>query len=109
MNLTKSYTKAELQDYQAQVSSNEDTFKRMLKTLRPDMWMLYDVYESVKGNPLVMVRVLRQMHNIAMGTGYGQVTILIEGGVVRFVRGEESDKLNEPVVFDTTGNQSPRI
>ena len=91
--------KTDLQDYQAQVSSNEDTFNRMLKKIRPDIWVLMDLVDETKINPYILLKVIRQLKILSMGTGYGQVSINVEDGVVRFVRGEESDKLNEPIIL----------
>lgn len=95
----KKTQKQEVFDYQKEVSNNQDTFVRILKKVRPDWYVLLDLLMYTKVNPLVLYRILRQLNNIAMGTGFGQVVIVIENGVVRFVRGEEADKLNEPLIL----------
>jgi len=87
----------ELLDYQAQVSTNEDTFKRLLQRMRPDLYALLDMVDTTRLNPLVVFKIARQLLTIGQGTGYGEITIMIENGIVRFVNGEEKDRVNEPM------------
>ncbi len=85
-------------DYQEQVKHNEFSFKEMVKTVRPDIWLLMDLLDETQVNYLVLVKALRHVANIANGSKFGNVTIEIQNGLVTFVRGEESDRLNEPAI-----------
>ena len=85
--------------YLEQQSRNEFAFRQMLKTAKPDLYVIFDLLELTKLNWFVIVKVIRALNNIAMGNGYGTVSIEIQKGQVTFVRGEESDRVNEPLVI----------
>lgn len=85
-------------DYAEQLKSNEFVFKNMVKTVRPDIWLLMDLLDETGVNYLILVKALRHMYNIASGSKFGNVTIEIQNGTATFVRGEESDRLNEVVI-----------
>ena len=86
--------------YQEEQQNNELLFKEMLKKLRPDLYVLMDILDETGINPLVLWKVVRQLNNIAIGNRYGNVTIEIQKGIVLFVRGEESDRVNEELVIN---------
>ena len=90
--------KAEL-DYYQQQSKNEFAFRQMLKNIKPDLYVLFDILDKTKVNPLVVWKVIRALNNIAIGNGYGTISIEIQKGQVLFVRGEESDRVNEPIII----------
>jgi len=87
-------------DYEAQMKQNEFAFKQMLKSVRPELYVLMDLLDETKTNPMILFKVMRHLSNIATGSKYGQVTVYIENGVATFVRGEEADKLNEKVIME---------
>jgi hypothetical protein len=85
-------------DYYEQQKQNEFAFKEMLKSVRPELFVLMDILDQTSINPLVVWKVIRQLNNIALGTGYGQVVVQIENGKCTFIRGEDSDKVNEVLI-----------
>lgn len=85
-------------DYNEQLEHNEFAFRNMVKTVRPDIWVLMDLLDETGINYLILYKVLRHLNNIATGSKFGNVTVEIQNGVATFVRGEESDRLNEPVI-----------
>jgi hypothetical protein len=85
-------------DYYEQQKKNEFAFKEMLKQVRPELFVLMDILDQTSVNPIVIWKIIRQLNNIALGTGYGQVTVQIENGKVTFVRGEDSDRVNEMLI-----------
>lgn len=89
-------------DYYEQQRQNEFAFKEMLKSVRPELFVLMDILDQTSINPLVVWKVIRQLNNIALGTGYGQVTVHIENGKVTFIRGEDSDRVNEMLLTAKT-------
>ena len=89
--------------YSKEVNNNEYVFKETIRLLRPDIYVLMDMIDRVRFNPLVVFQMIRHANNIAMGSKYGTVTIQIEDGVVTFVRGEESTKLNELLIRPKVG------
>lgn len=92
--------KTEEVDYYKQQSNNEYKFREMLKVVKPDLYVLFDLLEQTRVNYLVIFKVIRALNNIAIGNGYGTVSVTIENGKATFVRGEESDRVNEPVLTD---------
>ena len=85
-------------DYYAVSKYNEDSFTQLLKHFRPELFVLSDLLDSTGINYLVIYQVIRHLNNIAMGNKYGNVTAQVENGIVTFVRGEESTKLNEDLI-----------
>ena len=88
---------AELNYYEQQ-SRNEFAFRQMLKVTKPNLYVLFDLLETTGLNWFVIVKIIRALNNIALGNGYGTVSVEIQKGQVTFVRGEESDRVNEPLV-----------
>ncbi len=85
-------------DYNTLARYNEDSFKLQLKAFRPDIFVLMDLIDTTGINYYILFQVIRHLSNISMGNKYGKVTIEVENGTATFVRGEESTKLNEPLV-----------
>ena len=98
---TKAKKVDERSEYEKETQNNEYTFREMIKVLRPDIYVLMDMMDKVRFNPIVLFQVMRNANNIVMGNKYGKVTIQIENGIVTFVHGEETTKLNEPVTLPT--------
>ena len=90
----------EAADYFKQQAKNEFAFKEMLKSVKPDLYVLFDILQKTRINPLVIWKTIRALNNIAIGNKYGTVTINVEKGRVLFVKGEESDKVDEPLILD---------
>jgi hypothetical protein len=87
-------------DFERETENNMEVFKKLVKEVRPDIYVLMDIIDQTKINPFILVKYMRQLNNIAIGNKYGSVTTQIENGVVTFIRGEESDKLNEPILIE---------
>lgn len=85
-------------DYYKQQANNEYSFRKMLETVKPDLYVIFDILQRTGINFFVVVKILRALNNIALGTGYGTVSIDIQNGKVLFVRGEESDRVNDDLI-----------
>ena len=86
--------------YDNEQKNNLEVFLKMLKDVRPDIWVLMDLLDKTKINYYIIFQIIRHLNNIAMGNKYGNVTIQIENGVVTFVRGEESSRINEKLIIE---------
>lgn len=84
-------------DYQEQQKQNEEKLVELLKVGRPDMFALMSTLDNTNLNWKVLFHVINAIGQIAMDTKYGTVSILIEDNIVRFVRGEHANKINESV------------
>lgn len=91
--------KPEELDYFEQQAKNEFAFREMLKSAKPDLYVIFDLLEQSGINYFVIIKIIRQLQNLSMGTGYGTVTIDIQKGQVLFIRGEDSDRLNESLII----------
>lgn len=85
--------------YTKEAQNNEYVFKELIRVVRPDLFVLMDILDKTRVNPLMVFQVIRSANNIAMGSKYGKVVVQIENGVVTFVHGEESKKLNESLIM----------
>ncbi len=92
-------------DYQRVSAQNKESFMEMLREVLPELHILAIQMEKSMSNPVILFHVISHMAEIANGTGYGQIHIVIEDGIAKFVRGEHSTKLNEPVI---KGLETPR-
>jgi hypothetical protein len=85
-------------DYQEAARYNREQLLELLKVALPELHIVATMMDKTQVNPAILFHVIRHMAEIAEGTGYGQVHVMIEDGTARFVKGEHSTKLNEPVI-----------
>lgn len=86
------------QDYHGQQKINEEAFFEILKQLSPDLYVLNKMIIDDRLSVGVFYKLARHLVNINAGTKYGDIHVLIEDGIVRFVNGMEKDKVNEAIV-----------
>jgi hypothetical protein len=85
--------------YEQEVENNEAVFKNALKQLRPDVYVLMDLLDATQVNYYVVFKIIRHLNNIAISSNpWGKIVVEIENGKVSFIRGEESDRLNEEII-----------
>ena len=87
-------------DYTKEQSENEVAFRKVLQTGKPELYGLFDLLERTKVNYNIIYKVIHALANIGNGNGYGTVTITLENGKATFVRGEESNRVNEPIFIE---------
>ncbi len=86
-----------LPDYHEQQRLNKQKFMETLGVAYPELFVVAKMMDEIDFNPVILFHTMNHVSEIARGTGFGQVHIVLEDKVVRFVRGEHSTKLNEPV------------
>jgi hypothetical protein len=84
--------------YDREENNNKKIFSEMVQRVRPDIWVLMDLLDQTGVDPFILLKIIRQVNNIAIGSKYGQVVVAIEKGVVRYVRGEDVDKIELPIL-----------
>lgn len=84
-------------DYKKQELSNQKKYLEIMRTIDPELYLVKIALEDTGVNPLVLPRIIRAMANLSIGTGYGDVTILMKAGVLTQIKGSESDILNMSV------------
>lgn len=87
-------------DYQQEKEQNEKAFNTMLIALRPDLASLSQALDLTGVDAEILRQTVYALERIVGigGTNYGNVIIQIENGVVTFIRGEASRKLNLSVL-----------
>lgn len=78
--------------------ANLEKYYDVIRQLDPELYMIKIALEETKINPLVLPKVIRQLSNLAMGTGYGKVQIFMARGTITQIKGEESDEFNDEAV-----------
>jgi hypothetical protein len=58
-----------------------------------------DMIDKTGVNPFVLYKVIRQLNNIAIGSGWGEVSILINNKKVVRVAGQDTEKMNDDVIL----------
>lgn len=86
-----------MDDFHKLTQENQAKFEEFLRIANPDLYAVYNQARARDVNLNVLFHVIPHLAEIADGTGYGQVHILVENGMVRFVKGEHQRKVNELV------------
>lgn len=76
---------------------NEEKYLQILKTLDPELYIIKMALQETGVNPMILPRVIRMLGNLDIGSGYGEVTILMKARMITQIKGNESDVLNMPV------------
>ena len=78
-----------------QKNSSQSEVIEILKKFRPDIYVLMDLLDNTGINPYIVFHIIKHLNNIQIGSRYGNVVTTLEDGIVTFIRGEESTRLNE--------------
>ena len=94
----------DLEDYNTQLAINNQKMEGMLKALFPDLNVPYeDIYqillflEQTQVNAAVLPKVIRNIHNIAIGTGKGQVIVHVQGELTNVSMREQDEEVKTKV------------
>lgn len=94
----------DLEDYNTQLSINNQKMEGLLKAMFPDMIIPYeDIYqillflEETQVNPQVLPKVIRGIHNIVIGTGKGQVIVHVGPELVNVSIREQGEEVKTKV------------
>lgn len=79
---------------------NVDKFYDVVRQFDPELYLIKLALKESGVNPLVIPKIIRQISNLASGTGYGKVQIFIQSKTITQVTGEESDRVNEKAIID---------
>lgn len=87
-----------MEDYQKQKDHNEGVFEKGIQIMRPDIFVLMKTLDETGVDYTLILQIMHSLQRVAEGSKYGEVRIFIENGVATFVRGEESKKVNIPIL-----------
>jgi hypothetical protein len=77
--------------------NNQEQFLNMLAELDPELYLIKIALLQTQVNPTIIPRIIRVLGNMNIGTGYGEITILMKERIITQVKANESDVLNMPV------------
>jgi len=80
--------------------ANIEKFYDVVRQFDPELYLIKLALKESGVNPMVIPKIIRQISNLASGTGYGKVQIFIQSKTITQVTGEESDKVNERAIVD---------
>lgn len=85
--------------YQEEQENNERIFSEMIQKIRPDIYVLMDLIDATGVNPFILYKVIRQLNNVAIGSGWGEVTILVNNKRAVRVTGQDTEKMDDEVLL----------
>ena len=77
--------------------NNQEQFLNMLAQIDPELYLIKIALLQTQVNPVIIPRIIRVLGNMNIGTGYGEITILMKERIITQVKANESDVLNMPV------------
>lgn len=87
-------------DYQVEMEHNERVFWDVLQRMRPDVFVLVDIMDKHHIDSLIVLKFLRQLINVAQGSGWGEVVAIINDKKVKLMRGTDTERVDVPIFTD---------
>lgn len=81
--------------------ANLEQYIEIVKALDPELYVIKMALIESGVPPMAIIKIIRSLGNIALGTGYGKVSTIVQGKMITKVMGEESVKINEEIIVDT--------
>ena len=85
--------------YEEEQSKNKQIFYELVQRLRPEIYVIMDLLDQTGVNPFILYKVIRQLNNIAIGSGWGEVVVLVNNKKAVKVSGMDTEKLNDDVIL----------
>ena len=85
--------------FQQEKENNERIFLEMVRQVRPEIYVLMDLIDQTGVNPFILYKVIRQLNNVAIGSGWGEVTVLVNNKRAVRVTGQDTEKMDDEVIL----------
>lgn len=82
--------------------NNHKQYTEFIRKLNPELYLIHIALTETSVNPLIVPHIIRSLGNLALGTGFGEITIIVRDGTIEQIRGYESTVLKEKVTIDRT-------
>lgn len=89
-----------LVEQEVKVSHNEDKLVEIAATVAPDIALLIAYIVKFNIKPDFLLDVINQAYKIALGSGNGKISVVIEDKNVRSVHGIENRWVEKPVLLE---------
>lgn len=80
---------------------NLEQYWDIVRRLEPEFYLIRLALQETEINSLIVPKVVRALSNLAVGTGYGRVSIYMSAGKITQIKTEESDQFNDSAIIDT--------
>ena len=81
---------------------NINAYWETVRRLEPEFYLIRLAIQETEINSLVIPKVIRALSNLAVGTGFGRVSIFMSNGKITQIKTEESDQFNESAIIDSS-------
>jgi len=78
--------------------ANISQFWNVVSQLDPELYLVASALQQTQVNPLIIPRIIRSIHNMYIGTGYGKITMYMQAGKITMIEGMEKDKIDEMAI-----------
>lgn len=84
-------------DYHVLARHNREKLMSVLTELAPHLYRIQMALDSFHVNAELLPPIIRTIGNLNIGSGYGEVTILIKSRIATQIKGSESNVVGLPV------------
>jgi len=88
--------------YDSVALHNREKLMSVLTSLAPHLYRIQMALDTYHVNPELIPPIVRTIGNLNVGTGYGEVTILVKSRTVTQIKGSESSVVGLPVDNEQT-------
>ena len=76
----------------------------VVRTIDPLLYEIKLFLDETGVNPSILPSIIRSIGNMSSGSGYGKVQIFMENRRITLVKGEETQKIEQPASIDNENN-----
>jgi len=87
-------------DYSGMNKHNREKLLSVLTQLAPHLYRIQMALDTYKVNGELLPFIIRTIGNLNIGTGFGEITILVKGNKVTQIKGTESNVVGLPIMSD---------
>lgn len=77
--------------------ANIEQFTEAIRMLDPELYVIKMALMESGVPPTAIIKIIRSLGNIALGTGYGSVSTYVQDRKITQIKGEESIIVNEEI------------
>ena len=81
---------------------NANVYLQVVRVLDPELYLIKTALKETGVNPMLVPQIVRAIANLAYGSGFGKIQIFMEDGVISAIKPEESNKVGEPALIDSS-------
>ena len=79
---------------------NQEQYAELIRKLNPELYLIHIALVETGVNSMIIPHIIRVIGNLAIGTGFGEITLIMRDGNLVQIRGYESVVINERATID---------